>query len=93
MAGQGRSRPCYQNSLNFINRGDIKVQMDSLKTVLNDLVERNVLEMKGDTDKESFYVIDGVDSTETFAEIVDIENNILSTRILFKKNFTKPLLT
>ena len=47
---QGRSRPCYQN---------IKVQMDSLKTVLSDLVERNVLEMKGDTDKESFYVIDG----------------------------------
>ena len=33
--------------------------MESLKTVLNDLVERNVLEMKGDTDKESFYVIGG----------------------------------
>ena len=79
---KGRSRPCYQNILNFINRGDIKVQMDSLKTVLNDLVERNVLEMKGDTDRESFYVIDGGDSTETLeeiAEIVDIENNILST--------------
>ena len=45
----------------MLPKGDIKVQMDSLKTVLNDLVERNVFEMKGGTDKESFYVIDGGD--------------------------------
>ena len=31
--------------------------MDSSKTVLNDLVEGNVLGIKGDKDKESFFML------------------------------------
>ena len=60
---QGHSRPCYQNILNFVNRGDIKVEMDSLKLVLNNLVERNVLEIRGEEGKESFFVNCGEEIT------------------------------
>ena len=36
---QGRSRPGYQNILNYVDRSDIKVEMETLKNILNDLVE------------------------------------------------------
>ena len=63
--------------LNFVNR----VPMDSLRTVVNDLVERNVLGIKGDKDKDSFYVIDDGDCTGsiTSEEIIVVGNNILCT--------------
>ena len=65
---QGRSRPCYQNILNYVNRGDIKVEMETLKNILNDLVERNVLKIKGDNDKESFYIVDSEDVAKSSEE-------------------------
>ena len=53
-----RNRACYQNIFTFINRGGHKVEIDALKELLGDMVEKQIIVNKGKNDKESFYVND-----------------------------------
>ena len=93
----GRSRPCYQSILNHVNRGDLKVEMESLKTVLNNLVERSVIKIKGDNGKESFYVVDSEDTSFTTEEIdvndhIEYETSSTSAEHLIQEKFHETLI-
>ena len=53
-----RSRPCYQNILTHLNRGEYKdLQMDDLKSVLEGMIEKYTIQKNGEQN-ESFYVIE-----------------------------------
>ena len=65
-----RSRPCYQNILTHLNKGEYKdLQMDDLKSVLEGMIEKN------GEQNESFYVIE-----ET--NVLEHDENIASTKSL-----------
>ena len=79
---KGRSRPCYQNIQTHLNRGEYKeLQMEDLKSVLNGMLEKNILQKIGEQN-ESFYVTDETDyhknveineSTESLESFVNEE--------------------
>ena len=59
-----RSRPCYQNILTHLNRGEYKdLQMDDLKSVLEGMNEKNTIKKNGEQN-ESFFVIEETDVLE-----------------------------
>ena len=55
---KNRNRPCYQNILTLVNRGGIDINMDSLKEILNNMIENGLLRNNGKEGRESFCVID-----------------------------------
>ena len=53
-----RNRACVQNIHTFIQRRGIKMEVEKLKEVMEDLMLRNVIVDKGREGKESFLVMD-----------------------------------
>ena len=54
---KGRARPCYQSIHTSVNSdGDFTVDMETLKVILNNMVEENFLRMVKKGGKESFYI-------------------------------------
>ena len=53
---KGRNRAGYQNIFTFLNRNEPKLDMQTLKARVNNMVERGVLLNKGKGDNESFFI-------------------------------------
>ena len=61
---KSRSRPCFQNILGFLNRGSTDiVEMNELKQICNEMIQRNIIHKKSRKGKESFYVSDSAKET------------------------------
>ena len=54
-----RNKACYQNILSFAKRENKEIEMDLVKEVTNNLLERNIIYdlNKGKVDKESFKLV------------------------------------
>ena len=75
---KSRSRPCYQNILTFLTRGEVVITDIQLRVFIDDLLERGVLINKGSAEKESFKVANSVeeDSEDSVVEGEKLHNNI-----------------
>jgi hypothetical protein len=61
---KSRSRPCFQNILEFLNRGSTDIlEMNELKQICNEMIQRNIIYKKSRRGKESFYVFDTAKET------------------------------
>ena len=74
---KSRSRPCYQNILNLVNRGgEFHLEMDELKKIINEMVKKNIIVDKGKNGNESLYITSEIitDADLTDNEDDDIES-------------------
>ena len=90
------SRPCYQNILTHLNRGEYKdLQMEDLKSKLELMLEKNIINNNNE-EHESFYVTEEIEvpksdeneeTTNSLESFVD-ENfySVLINRIQFEVN-------
>ena len=51
-----RSRPCYQTTLSYVNRGGCKMELDELKEMLNVMIDKKVICNTGKEGNESLQV-------------------------------------
>ena len=53
---KNRNRACYQNILSFAKRENQSLQMDTIKEVIKEMMDKNIICNRGneETDKESF---------------------------------------
>ena len=59
-----RNRACYQNIWTFLNRGGNKLEMDDLKELLGNMIEKEMIVNKRKGDNDSFFVNDSNDTNE-----------------------------
>ena len=62
---KNRNRPCYQNIQNLLGRGDFVIDSMQLKIFVDGLLERGVLRNAGSAEKESFRLVNSLETCES----------------------------
>ena len=71
---QGRSRPCYQNIHTLVNRGnEFDESVETIKYILQGMIDKSILYVKGDEGKESIYVSN--DEPQIITESLEISED------------------
>ena len=62
---KNRNRPCYQNIQNLLGRGDFVIDSMQLKIFVDGLLEKGVLRNAGSAEKESFRLVNSLETCES----------------------------
>ena len=69
------SRPSYKNILSYVNGSDeFNLNMPSLKNIMNSMIEKDIIYMKGKKGSESFYVTENSGEDPQVSELNKLEN-------------------
>ena len=69
------SRPSYKNILSYVNGSDeFNLNMPSLKKIMNSMIEKDIIYMKGKKGSESFYVTENSGEDPQVSELNKLEN-------------------